>query len=113
MVQQGTLLRVSDNSGAVLVQCIRLFKNSLRKNARSGSLVLVSIKAFYSYSDEIIMLKKKIKFLKGMVFRAYVIRTRYSYCRSISMYMKFDENSILLLNKNSAPAGTKIYGPIM
>lgn len=104
MIQKQTNLNISDNSGVKRAQCIHIYK---KKTAQIGDLILISVK-------QIINTKKlKLQINKGLLFKAIVIRTKFSYKTLVNNYIKFDENSIILLNKQNQPVGTRIFGPIL
>ena len=102
MIQMRTILEVADNSGARRVQCIKVLGGSRRRYAALGDVIVVSIKEALP--------NQKVK--KGQVARAVVVRTAREYARSDGSYVKFDENSAVLIDKENAPVGTRIFGPV-
>ncbi len=106
MIQVGTVLNVSDNSGARKVYCIRVLNGSRKKYARLGNLVLVVVKS----------LRKKRKSLskvkKGDIFRALIVRTRTKSISKISDSFSFLENSVVLLTGQNKFVGTRILGSL-
>jgi large subunit ribosomal protein L14 len=108
MIQKGTFLNISDNSGAKKVCCLHVYKNK-KKVAKIGDLILVSIKTLRSKKR----LKSKVK--KGELYKALVIRTKYfqkNVKNRITFSMSFLENSVILLDKKYKLVGTRILGPI-
>jgi large subunit ribosomal protein L14 len=106
MIQQQTILRVADNSGAKTVKCIKVLGGFKKRYARLGDIIVVSVQQLRNKS------KKTSKVLKGGVFRALVIRTRTQYLKKDGSSFVLNENSVTLLNKQGNPIGTRILGPI-
>ena len=95
-------LLVADNSGAKLIQCIKVIGGSKRRYARIGDIIIVSIKDAIPRS--------KVK--KGEVQRAVIVRTKKPLIREDGSSIKFDSNSAVLLDKSNEPIGTRIFGPV-
>ena len=102
MIQMQTKLKVADNSGAKLVQCIKVLGGSKRRVASVGDVIVVSIKDALP--------KSKVK--KGDVAKAVIVRTIHKLRRPDGSYIRFDENSAVLINANKEPVGTRIFGPV-
>jgi large subunit ribosomal protein L14 len=102
MIQQQTELDVADNSGAKLVECIKVLGGSRRRWAGLGDLIVVSVKEALPTA--------KVK--KGEVSKAVIVRTAREYQRPDGSYIKFDANSAVLLNAQLEPVGTRIFGPV-
>jgi large subunit ribosomal protein L14 len=103
MIQTNTKLKVSDNSGAKIVECIKVFSKSKTNYAKVGDIIVVSIKKAIS--------KKKIK--KGQVIYALIIRTKKNINRKDGTIIKFNDNAVILVNNSLIPIGTRIFGPII
>ena len=102
MIQQESRLRVADNSGAREVLCIRVLGGSGRRYAYVGDEIVCTVK------DAIPGGAVK----RGEVVRAVVVRTKKERRRSDGTYIRFDENACVLLNEQSQPRGTRIFGPV-
>lgn len=102
MIQMQTFLRVADNSGARKVCCIKVLGGSKRRYAHVGDVIVVSVKEAIPNS--------KVK--KGDVLKAVVVRTKKEIGRNDGSYLKFDENSAVLINDQLEPLGTRIFGPV-
>jgi len=102
MIQPETRLNVADNSGAKVVACIKVLGGSKRKYASVGDVIIVSIKEA--------MPNSKVK--KGDVHRAVIVRTAKEVGRPDGSYIKFDDNSAVLINAQREPIGTRIFGPV-
>jgi len=102
MIQSETKLRVADNSGAKLLLCIKVIGGSKRRYASVGDVVIVSVKEAIPNS--------KVK--KGSVVRAVIVRTAKEIQRPDGSYIKFDDNSAVLINQQNEPIGTRIFGPV-
>jgi len=102
MIQMQTKLKVADNSGAKLLSCIKVLGGSKRKYASVGDIIVVSVKEA--------MPNSKVK--KGDVARAVIVRTSKEITRPDGSYIKFDDNSAVLINQQREPVGTRIFGPV-
>jgi len=102
MIQMRTVLDVADNSGARKVQCIKVLGGSKRKYASIGDVIVVSIKEAIPNA--------KVK--KGDVMRAVVVRTAKEIGRPDGTYIRFDNNSAVLIDNQREPIGTRIFGPV-
>jgi large subunit ribosomal protein L14 len=102
MIQMQTKLEVADNSGAKEVKCIKVLGGSKRMNANLGDIIVVAVQQALPGG--------KIK--KGDVKKAVIVRTRYPIRREDGSYIQFDKNSVVILNNNNEPIGTRIFGPV-
>ncbi|HSO71904.1 MAG TPA: 50S ribosomal protein L14 [Thermodesulfobacteriota bacterium] len=102
MIQTQTQLEVADNSGAKRLFCIRVLGGTRRRYARVGDIIVVSVKEAIPNA--------KVK--KGDVVKAVVVRTKKEISRADGSYIKFDDNSAVLINQQREPIGTRIFGPV-
>lgn len=102
MIQMQSKLTVADNSGAKMVQCIKVLGGSKRRYAGIGDVIKVSIKEAIP--------RGRVK--KGDVYNAVVVRTRKGVRRNDGSVIRFDSNSAVLLNAQLQPIGTRIFGPV-
>ncbi len=102
MIQMQTKLQVADNSGAKKLQCIKVLGGSKRRYAHLGDIIVVSVKEAIPNS--------KVK--KGTVMKAVVVRTKKETRRTDGTYVRFDDNSAVLINQANEPIGTRIFGPV-
>jgi len=102
MIQMQTTLNVADNSGAKKLVCIKVLGGSKRKYATIGDIITVSIREA--------MPNSKVK--KGDVARAVIVRTAKELARKDGTYIRFDNNSAVLINAQNEPIGTRIFGPV-
>jgi large subunit ribosomal protein L14 len=102
MIQMETVLGAADNSGAKALRCLKVLGGSKRKYATVGDIIVVSIKDAVSTG--------KVK--KGQVARAVIVRTTKEVRRSDGSYIRFDDNSAVLINKENEPVGSRIFGPV-
>ena len=105
MIQQQTVLNVSDNSGAKLVKCIKVLGGLKKKIANVGDIIVVSVFKLRNKS------KKSSKVKKGEVLKALIIRTKSKKYKSDGSYVWFGNNSVSLLNKQNKPIGSRVLGP--
>ena len=102
MIQMQTKLDVADNSGARLLQCIKVLGGSKRKTASVGDVIVVSIKEAIP--------RGKVK--KGQVMSAVIVRTRKGIRRKDGSLIKFDDNAAVIINTENNPRGTRVFGPV-
>ena len=102
MIQMQTKLDVADNSGAKLVQCIKVLGGSKRRTASVGDIVVVSVKEAIP--------RGRVK--KGEVLKAVIVRTKKEIRRQDGSAIRFDSNAVVLVNPQGEPIGTRIFGPV-
>jgi large subunit ribosomal protein L14 len=102
MIQMQTTLSVADNSGARKLSCIKVLGGSKRKYAGIGDIIVCSVKEA--------MPNSKVK--KGEVVRAVIVRTAKEINRPDGTYIRFDNNSAVVVNAAGEPVGTRIFGPV-
>ena len=102
MIQMQSVLDVADNSGAKKVMCIKVLGGSKRKYASVGDIIVVSVREAIPNS--------KVK--KGEVMKAVIVRTAKELSRPDGSYIRFDNNSAVLINPQMEPIGTRIFGPV-
>ena len=102
MIQTETRLKVADNSGAKQLLCIKVLGGSKRRYASVGDIIVVTVKEAIPNS--------KVK--KGNVMKAVIVRTSKEIRREDGSYIKFDDNSAVLINQQNEPVGTRIFGPV-
>lgn len=102
MIQQESRLKVADNSGAKEVLCIRVLGGTKRRYASVGDKIVVTVKQAMPSGN----------MKKGTVSKAVVVRTKKEYRRPDGSYIRFDDNSCVLLNNQDEPRATRIFGPV-
>lgn len=108
MIQQQTILRVADNSGAKTVKCIKVLGGFQKRYAKLGSIIVVSVQKLRKKN------KKVSKIKKGAVHKALIIKTKAKQNKKdgSSIYFTTNKNSVILLNKKGNPIATRITEPI-
>lgn len=106
MIQQQTILKVSDNSGAKTVKCIKVLGGFKKKYAELGDTIVVSVQKLRN------KLKKTSKVKKKEIYRALIIRTKTYSKKKDGFDIQFKENSVVLMNNQGNPIGTRIMGPL-
>ena len=102
MIQQRTILKICDNSGAKTVRCIKVLGGFKKQYAKLGDIIIVSIQNLRNVS------KKKIKLKKGEVYKALIVKTKLNCTKKDGTNFRFNENSAILLNKQGSSLGTRI-----
>ena len=102
MIQEYTMLSIADNSGAKTAQCIRVLGGTRRRYARVGDIIVCAVKSAIPNGN--------IK--KGTVVKAVVVRTRKEIGRKDGSYIRFGENSAVIIGEDGEPVGTRIFGPV-
>jgi large subunit ribosomal protein L14 len=102
MIQLKSILDCTDNSGAKKVVCVKVLGGSRRRYATVGDIIVVAVKEAIPNS----------KIAKGTVHKAVIVRTAREIARADGSYIKFDDNSAVLINAQKEPVGTRIFGPV-
>ena len=102
MIQQQTLLKVADNSGAKEIMCIRVLGGSKRKFGNIGDIIVASVKS--ATPGGVVK--------KGDVVKAVIVRSVRGLRRADVSYIKFDENAAVIIKDDKQPRGTRIFGPV-
>ena len=102
MIQQESILRVADNSGAKLVKCIKVLGGTHRRYAGVGDIIVVSARQ--------VIPNGPIK--KGAVMKGVIVRQAKEYKRNDGSYIRFDDNAIVIIDANNNPKGTRVFGPV-
>ena len=102
MVQQQSILKVADNTGAKEIMCIRCLGGSYRKYARVGDVIVASVKT--ATPGGVVK--------KGDVVKAVVVRTKKPIRRADGSYVRFDENAAVIIKEDKNPRGTRIFRPV-
>lgn len=103
MIQQGTRLKVDDNSGAKIIECIKVLRGTKRRYAFLGDIIVAAVKKAEP--------RKPVK--KHDVVRALIIRQRKPFRRKDGTYISFDDNAAIILEgKTKRPKGGRIFGPV-
>jgi large subunit ribosomal protein L14 len=102
MIQQESILRIADNTGAKSALCIRVLGGSGRRYAGVGDVIVATVKDALPNAG--------IK--KGEVVQAVIVRTAKETRRKDGTYIRFDDNAAVLINQAGEPRGTRIFGPV-
>ena len=102
MVQQQSILKVADNTGAKEIMCIRCLGGSYRRYANIGDTIVASVKD--ATPGGVVK--------KGDVVKAVIVRTKNPIRRADGSYVRFDENAAVLIKEDKTPRGTRIFGPV-
>ena len=102
MIQQQTLLKVADNTGAKELMCIRVLGGTRRRYANIGDVIVASVKK--AAPGGVVK--------KGEVVKAVVVRTAKGVRRDDGTYIRFDENAAVIIKDDKTPRGTRIFGPV-
>ena len=102
MIQQQSLLKVADNTGAKEIMCIRVMGGSVRKFGNIGDVIVASVKS--ATPGGVVK--------KGDVVKAVIVRSKRGLRRADGSYIKFDENAAVIIKDDKQPRGTRIFGPV-
>jgi large subunit ribosomal protein L14 len=102
MIQEFSILTVADNTGAKRARCFRVYGGTKRRVASVGDIIMVSIRSAIPNGS--------VK--KGETSRAVIVRTKKEVRRKDGSYIRFDENAVVLIDKENEPRGTRIFGPV-
>ncbi|HOF50528.1 MAG TPA: 50S ribosomal protein L14 [Candidatus Colwellbacteria bacterium] len=102
MIQERSILKIADNSGAKTIRCFRVLGGSRKRYAKIGDIIVASVQTVEP--------RKNIK--KKDIVKAVVVRTRNAIRRKGGLYVRFDDNSAVIVSVKKEPLGTRIFGPI-
>ena len=102
MIQQQSLMKVADNTGAKELMCIRVLGGTGRRYANIGDIVVCSVKK--AIPGGVVK--------KGDVVKAVIVRSAHGMKRADGSYIKFDENAAVIIKEDGTPKGTRIFGPV-
>ncbi|MBI3589148.1 MAG: 50S ribosomal protein L14 [Candidatus Liptonbacteria bacterium] len=102
MIQERSILKVADNSGAKIVRCFRVLGSTRRRYARIGDIVVASV--------QVAEPRKNIK--KKDIVKVLIIRQREALRRADGSYLRFDENAVVVVDAKSEPLATRVFGPL-
>ena len=102
MIQQQSLLKIADNTGAKEIMCIRVMGGHHRKFGNIGDVIVASVKKAAPGGS--------VK--KGDVVKAVIVRTKKGLNREDGSYIRFDENAAVIIKDDNTPKGTRIFGPV-
>ena len=102
MIQQESKLKVADNTGAKVIQCIRVVGGTGRRYAHLGDIIIVSVKK--AIPGGVVK--------KGEISKAVIVRAKKEVRRGDGSYIRFDENAAVLIDNQLEPKGTRVFGPV-
>jgi len=102
MIQAQTILKIADNTGAKVAQCIKVLGGSRRRYAQIGDVVVIAVKK----ADP----RRDVK--RHQVLKAVIVRQKKPFKREDGTYLRFDENAAVIVNDKGEPRGGRIFGPI-
>ncbi|MEK7549283.1 MAG: 50S ribosomal protein L14 [Patescibacteria group bacterium] len=102
MIQERSVIKVADNSGAKIIRCFRVLGGTGRRYARTGDIIVASV--------QVAEPRKSVK--KKDIVKAVIVRTKNSIRRRDGSYVRFDENAAVLINEKKEPISTRVFGPI-
>lgn len=102
MIQERSILKVADNSGAKVVRCFRILGGTRHRYAKIGDVIVASVQSAEP--------RKAVK--KKDIVRTVLVRTKKAMRRKDGSYVRFDENAVVLINPKKEPIATRIFGPI-
>ena len=102
MIQQQTILKVADNTGAKEIMCIRVLGGTARRYAGIGDVIVACVKK--ATPGGVVK--------KGDVVKAVIVRSAHGLKRADGSYIKFDENAAVIIKEDKTPRGTRIFGPV-
>ncbi len=102
MIQERSILKVADNSGAKIVRCFRILGGTRRRYARTGDIIVASV--------QVAEPRKNVK--KKDIVKALIVRERNALRREDGSYVRFDENAVVLVDAKKEPIATRVFGPL-
>jgi large subunit ribosomal protein L14 len=102
MIQERSVIKVADNSGAKIVRCFRILGGTRHRYAKVGDVIVASV--------QVAEPRKGVK--KKDIVRTVVVRTKHALRRIDGSYVRFDENAVVLINQKKEPVATRVFGPM-
>lgn len=113
MIQLGTIVKVTDKTGAVLGQCIKVLGSSSKRIAFMGDMVLVTVKWINAKRFYQTKLRHQKRFGRGTIHRALIVRGRTNITRICGILVRFNENAVVFVTRSVVPVTNRVYGPIL
>jgi len=113
MIQVCSILKVVDKTGVTFVKCIKVLSTIKNRIANIGNVIIVSVFRINPKKFKNVKLFKRKKFFKGTLHRALIIRSYYYFKRMSSIYINFNENSVVIVNRKIVPISNRVYGPVL
>jgi large subunit ribosomal protein L14 len=102
MIQERSIIKVADNSGAKTVRCFRILGGTRRRYARVGDIIVASV--------QVAEPRKNIK--KKDIVKVLIVRTKFPIKRPDGSYVRFDENAGVIIDNKKEPVATRVFGPM-
>lgn len=113
MIQLKTYLQATDKTAIVKVYCIKVLKNVKKKIAQLGDVIIICVNTINIKNFIKLKVRFQKKFNVGSMHRALIVRTKSNIKRIFGIFIKFNENSIVIVSKQVVPLSNKIYGPLL
>jgi len=113
MIQVGTILKVCDKTGVNTVQCIKVLGSYKKRIAYIGDVIIISVISINPKKFLNMKLFKKKRFLKGTLHRGLIIRSKVNHKRVNGVFIKFNENTVILVNRRTVPISNRIFGVVL
>jgi large subunit ribosomal protein L14 len=112
MISVQSYLKVTDNSGARFVKCIKVYGQGIERKAFIGNIVLVSVHKHIPIEEQINKMNRKKKVVKGKIYKAIIVRTKKLTIRNTGQTLKFSDNAVVLLRDLNTLMCTRVFGPV-
>lgn len=113
MVQLGSILKVVDKTGIFTVVCLKVLNYTKKRIANIGDVIIVTVRTIDVKRFLFLKARWQKRYKRGSIHRALVLRTKVNYCRTNGAFLKFNENSCILITRKIVPVVNKVYGPIL
>lgn len=113
MIQVGSVVKVCDKTGVVLGVCIKVLGHAKKRVAVLGDVIIIAVRRINPKKFQNVKLFRRKKFFKGTLHRALLVRTKINYCRIVGLFIRFNENSVVIVNKKVVPVSNRVYGPVL
>lgn len=113
MLQLNSLFKITDRTGLVTVQCIKILGARKKRVALLGSVMLVSVKRINVFRLSFVKPRIRKKFQRGTLHRAMLLRSKKNFQKQSYAFVRFDENAGLVVNRRRMPVSNRVFGPIV
>lgn len=101
MIQSGTIVKVCDKTGVVLGVCIKVLGHARKRIALLGDVIVIAVRRINAKKFQKVKQFRRKKFIKGTLHRALIVRSKVNYCRVVGLFIRFNENSVVIVIRRS------------
>jgi large subunit ribosomal protein L14 len=113
MIQVGSIVKVTDKTGVMFAQCIKVLGSAKSRIAYLGDVIIITVVRINPRKFVNAKERWRLKFLRGTIHRGVLVRTKVNFCRAPSIFLKFNENTVVIVTGQCVPVSNKVFGPMV